>query len=299
MSIFSEENLDQLINSCADGDKASLEYFFEKYSTEIYNFPIKVFHLSEDDAGEYFIYSFERLKDGKKFKQFNRKSSFKTWFYTVLRNLLIDWKKTKKEIPIVSPNKLNQDGVEYHTIESEPDHLEELKSQQLDETFLFKRVLENLKLENRVLFKLAYIYYLNLEEDEIKYLLQITGWSLEELRKKIFSIREELVQREKEILIDDEKLTYLHIQIRELEYQKKTGNTVVHNDNLPLKDRVQEAIDKKREQRRKLLNKKSRMNYPIRTPFRIISEILPMRELAISLALSRILEKLEIFLKKK
>jgi len=39
------------------------------------------------------------------------------------------------------------------------------------------------------------------------------------------------------------------------------------------------------------------MNYPIRTPFRI-SEILPMRELAISLALSRILEKLEIFLKK-
>ncbi len=297
MSIFSEKNLNEIIISCGKGDQDSLNYFFEKYSVEIYNFPIRIFHMSEDDAGDYFIYTFERLKDGKKFSQFNQRSSFKTWFFTVLRNMLIDWKKGQKEVKTTKNYKINKDGEEYYSIESESDEYFEKIQTQIETSREFTNVLLSLKIEYRVLFKLAYIYYLNLDSEEIQYIQTVSKLSLEELRQKIFKIREYLVERDSEFIEEESKLTYIFTQIQELESLKKNGDIKIYQDNLPGKHKVDDTLLKKREQRRKLLEKRNKATFPIRTPFKFIAEILPMREMAISLALSRLIEKIEILLK--
>jgi RNA polymerase sigma factor (sigma-70 family) len=297
MSIFSEKNLNEIILSCGNGDPDSLNYFFEKYSVEIYNFPIRIFHMSEDEAGDFFIYTFERLKDGKKFSQFNQRSSFKTWFFTVLRNMLIDWKKGQKEVKTAKNYKINRDGKEYYSIESESDEYFEKIQTQVEGSHEFTNVLLSLKKEYRVLFKLAYIYYLNLEADEIQYIQNVSKLSLDELRQKIFKIREYLVEKDSEFIEEESKLTYIFTQIQELEVLKKSGDIKIFQDNLPGKHKVDDTLQKKREQRRKLLEKRNKATFPIRTPFKFIAEILPMREMAISLALSRIVEKIEIILK--
>jgi RNA polymerase sigma factor (sigma-70 family) len=297
MSIFSEKNINEIVTSCGKGDTESLTYFFEKYSVEIYNFPIRIFHLTEDEAGDYFIYTFERLKDGKKFSQFNQKSSFKTWFFAVLRNMLIDWKKGQKEVKTTKSYKLNKDGEEYFSIESETDEYFEKIYSQTEISQNFNTILSMLKVESRVLFKLAYIYYLNLNGDEIEYLLRVSNLTQDELRKKIFSIREYLVDRDSEFIEEESKLTYIFTQIQELESIKKKGEAKVFQDNLPGKHKLEDTIQKKREQRRKLLEKRGKSNFPIRTPFKFIVELLPLREMAISLALTRIIEKIEILLK--
>ena len=297
MSIFSEKNINEIVTSCGKGDAESLNYFFEKYSVEIFNFPIRIFHMTEDEAGDYFIYTFERLKDGRKFSQFNQKSSFKTWFFAVLRNMLIDWKKGQKEVKTTKSYKVNKDGQEYFSIESESDEYFEKIHTQTEITQDFNTVVSSLKIESRVLFKLAYIYYLNLNGEEIEYLLRVSSLTQEELRQKIFSIREYLVDRDSELLEEESKLTYIFTQIQELEYIKKNGEVKIFQDNLPGKHKLEESILKKREQRRKLLEKRGKSHFPIRTPFKIISELLPMKEMAISLALTRIIEKIEILLK--
>ena len=64
---LSQEEIFTLVQSCATGNQESLKKFFEEFSEDIYNFPIRVFHLEEDDASEFFIYAYERLKSGKLF----------------------------------------------------------------------------------------------------------------------------------------------------------------------------------------------------------------------------------------
>ena len=93
-----------LIERCGKGEPEALEVFFQIYSPEIYNFPIKVFHLDEDAASEFFLYAYKHLSKGKRFRSYQRRARFRTWFYAVLRNLVIDWMRTLREIEIVDVN---------------------------------------------------------------------------------------------------------------------------------------------------------------------------------------------------
>ena len=88
------DELRELVRRCGHKDREALQDFFERFSRDIYNFPMKVFHLDEDAASDFYLYAFERLKDGGRFQSFEGRSSFRTWFYTVLRNLVIDWMRT-------------------------------------------------------------------------------------------------------------------------------------------------------------------------------------------------------------
>ena len=288
----SKEQILDLIQACGKGDESSLKSFFDLYSTDIYNFPLKVFHLSEDDAGDFYIYAFERLRSGKRFKSFVGKSSFKTWFYSVLRNMLIDWQRTRKEVKITSITRVNKDGKEYNTIEDEADKTAELMEEVKDSSELFKKSLRDIKLESRVVFKLSFIYYLNLDKDEIHYILEKTGMSLEDLQKKIISLREDLSEKEIENIKTEEKITSLYMNIMDLKEASKNDN-FKPDSNLPYTDKIQKSIEKKYEQRRKLLEKKKKGHLIVKTPYKEIAEILAISEGGVSVTLLRVIEKMQ------
>lgn len=292
-TISEQENITQLISDCAKGNEKALKRFFELYATDIYNFPMKIFHLTEDDASDFFIFAFERLRSGKRFKTFQGKSSFKTWLYTVLRNLLLDWKRNKHELKVVNIRKQDSEGKEYGSIEEEPDLRSLVQEEAKDLSNYFNQILKGIRLENRVLFKIAYIYYLNLEEDEIQYILTKTGLSKEELMKKIMEIRELLSEKELESLKNEEKITAIYNHILELKEMQKKEDYHRFDDNLPNPDRIQAAIQKKYEQRRKLLERKQKGLFLTRTPFKIITELLKIPEGGISVTLQRVIEKIQ------
>ncbi|MBK8394546.1 MAG: RNA polymerase sigma factor [Leptospiraceae bacterium] len=290
---LSQEEIFALVQSCATGNQESLKKFFEVFSEDIYNFPIRVFHLEEDDASEFFIYAYERLKSGKRFHTFVGKSGFKTWLYTVLRNMLIDWKRNKRELKIVSRVKVNSDGVEYYSIENEPDTKIDLQREADTISVRFREALSELKIDSRIIFKLAYIYYLNLELDEVEYLLEKTNLSKEELQKEIIAIRDILSDKEIQAIQNEDKIASLYMNILELKQFQEKEKPIVFSDNLPNYDKVQISIEKKYEQRRKLIDKKSKGNFITRTPYRIIAKLLDIPEGSVSISLQRVLEKIQ------
>lgn len=281
-----------LVKLCGEGHEASLKSFFDIYSNDIYNFPLKVFHLTEDDASDFYIYAFERLRSGKRFKSFVGKSSFKTWFYSVLRNMLIDWQRTKKEVKIASITKVNKDGKEYNTIEDESDKSLEIQEELIESIDLFNRALYDIKLENRVIFKLSYIYYLNLEKEEIDYILNKTGLLLGELQNKIIQLRENLSEKELGNIKAEEKITALYMNILDLKDLQKKDN-YANSSNLPYIDKIQKAIEKKYDQRKKLIDKKKKGHFIVRTPYKEIAELLEISEGGVSVTLLRVLEKMQ------
>ncbi len=290
------QEINQLIADGGKGDAVALKTFFELYSEDIYNFPIRVFHLSEDDASDFYIYAFERLKSGKRLQSFGGKSSFKTWFYSVLRNLLIDWKRTIKEVKIQSIQRINQEGKEYNTIEDEADTSFPAKEKALEVSSAFLKALREIKVENRVIFKLSYIFYLQLDEDEIQFILQKSGKTLEELKSWILNIRNNLSDKEVDIHKLEDKITSIYLNILDLKEQQKNADlepSIGMGSNLPTMDRIGHSLKKKYEQRRKLIERKQKGHFLARTPYKEVAQLLGISEGGVSVTLIRVVEKLE------
>ncbi|MEM4271249.1 MAG: sigma-70 family RNA polymerase sigma factor, partial [Candidatus Pacearchaeota archaeon] len=220
-------------------------------------------------------------------------SSFKTWLYTVLRNLLIDWQRNRREVKTISARKVNSDGVEYAGIEEEADTLAEENRRAHEFSEIFHSILSEIKIENRVIFKVAFIYYLNLNEEEVDYITQKTGMTREELKQKILEIRENLSNKEMESIQYENKITSLYMQILELKENQKKEEKHKFEDNLPNKDKFETAIQKKYEQRKKLLDKKNRGLFLTRTPFKVIADLLQVPEGSISITIQRVVEKMK------
>ncbi len=293
LTTHSNEEILGLIELCGKGDADSLRQFFDLYSKDIYNFPIRVFHLTEDDASDYFIYAFERLKSGKRFNSFVGKSSFKTWFYSVLRNLLIDWQRTKRELKVQTIHKINKEGIEYSTIEDEPDRKPEALSKAEDESLKFNSVLRDIKLENRVVFKLSFIYYLHLDPEEILYIASRNNCSIEDVKIMILELREGLSGKEEDNLKMEDKITSLYLNILDLKEQRKLKAKEDSIEALYLRERLDQSLTKKYDQRKRLIDKKNKGLLLVRTPYREISRILKVSEGGVSVTLLRVMEKIQ------
>lgn len=290
---LSSDEIFSLVQKCGKGDVPALKQFFELYSQDIYNFPIRVFHLSEDDASDFYIYAFERLKSGKRFHSFVGKSSFKTWFYSVLRNLLIDWQRTKRELKITSLNKIGKDGVEYSTIEDEPDHRIDKQKEAEEISEHFRDVLKDVKIESRVIFKLSFIYYLHLDSLEISHLSEKSGLPWEDLQIEILRLRESLSEREEENIQMEDKITSLYLKILDLKSQIEKLGKASDPDSLRNLERIHHSLRKKYEQRKKLIEKKRKGHFLVRTPYKDIAKLLGISEGGVSVSLIRIIEKMQ------
>lgn len=290
---LSNEEIFSLVQNCAKGDSAALKKFFDIYSNDIYNFPIRVFHLEEDDASEFFIYAFERLKTGKRFQTFVAKAGFKTWLYTVLRNLLIDWQRNKKELKTVANYKINSDGEEYSTVEAEIDTRPEKMEEAYLATEVFNEILDDLKIDQRVLFKIVYIFYLNLTIPEIEYISYKRKVQKSEIIAEINKIRDELSEKEIHNLELEDKISAIYMSIIRLQEKLKKEPMQEFQDNLPNINKTKIAIDKKMEQRKKLIDKKQKGNLISKTPYKVVAKLLDIPENNISISLQRIIEKIQ------
>lgn len=291
----------ELVARCGQGDSDALKEFFETYSGDIYNFPVRVFHLDEDAASDFFLYAFERLKEGNRFRSFQGRSSFRTWFYTVLRNLVIDWMRTIREIQTVNFSRVDEHGNEFRMIENTPDPATSREPEFEQESVLID-ALSGLSMELRLIFKLSYIYYLDLDNEEFMVLQEKSGKSPGEILTFLAELKNILSEKEMKNIDSEDKITALYTNIIELKNkrdrlqssmsEKKLAETYESLSNEYEINRLERSIEKKYQQREKLLEKKEKGHFIVRTPYRYISELLGIPEGSISVQMMRALEKL-------
>ena len=288
----------ELVQKCGKGDREALQAFFDRFSEDIYNFPIKVFHLDEDAASDFYLYAFERLKEGARFKSFQGRSSFRTWFYTVLRNLVIDWMRTIRELNTVPARRVDERGKEYATIENTPDPRLERELQETGDLEDFFKRLQELSLELRTVFKLTYIYYLDLTPEEMEFLCEKAGKQPAELAQFLADLKHELAEKEIKNIGYEDKITSLYIAILDLKTKKdkilsalETPGSISPEEEFEI-EKIDRNIDKKYQQREKLLEKKEKGHFVVRTPYRYITRLMDIPEGSVSVHMMRALEKL-------
>ena len=292
-----QEPSGELIDRCSQGEPAALKSFFDSYAEEIYNFPIKVFHLDADDASAFFLYAYKRLEDGSRFRSYQRRSSFRTWFFTVLRNLVIDWMRTLREIDTVDINAKPNKDQDFDMISNTADPRSLLNEEDETAPALYTR-LSSMPIEMRTILKLAYIYYLALEKEELEYLSKRSGHPVAELMDELLRLRHDLSVKELKNISSEDKITSLYLSIIQLKVKKGQLENMVKKQTMPddttLEElqRVEHSINKKLNQRERLIHKKERGHFVVRTPYRHIASFLRTSEGNVSVQMMRILERL-------
>lgn len=94
-----------ILTACAAGDTAARRHFQEKYGEDIYNFPVKIYGIPIEDAGDFYLYIFDQGRIFTRLKAFagRNRIQFRTFLsYFVLKNLFIEWQRTHKGIETIS-----------------------------------------------------------------------------------------------------------------------------------------------------------------------------------------------------
>jgi len=305
-----EEQVKPLLKGISENNPEDLRKFFELFSDDIYNFPIRYYNLTEDDAGEFYLYAFEHLKNGKKIASFKFKSKFTTWFFSVLRNLLIDFlRRNKHKLKILPLYKVDSDGNQVNVIDNIPD-LEQAKEENSQESEIFHHFtasLNSLKIYNRVLFKLAFIHYIDFNEEELTWLCDFNKMEKGKMLSTLSRLKEIGLEKSHEVRDIEDKLTSNFMAISNYEnkidnffkdhpsLKNDSENWTEHYENSTLPPELVtwiQTLMKKRKKHIALLQSQKKSLLCTRLPYKYFSSLLNASDGVLSVQLLRVIEKL-------
>ena len=156
----------ELIGRCLAGDAQAATQFQETYGEIIYGFPIRVYRTPPEDAGDFYVFAFDRGRIFRRLRTFEGRAPLRAYLLGfVLDDLVLEWKRGQREIETVPIDTLGElpdtdDAMQYsvagsaHTPESHP----------------FTRVLAGFEPSKSVVMKLLYVEDCDLEAAELRYL---------------------------------------------------------------------------------------------------------------------------------
>lgn len=302
-----DERIQELLPAIKKQNADALAAFFEEFSDDIYNFPMRMFRFNEDEASEFYLFAFEHLRDGRKIASFQGKAKFTTWFYAVLRNLTIDFLRSQKDkVRFTTYLKADASGKMVEAIESISDKRE---NSTFEDTLFeqFNNSLVSLALPQRVLFKLAYAWYFELDHEEINYLCQLHGTTESDILARLQKLKNVAHERSVEVRELEEKLTanFQGISILEtrienffrenpdIDKRREAWSENFFSTTIPPQtiDMIQSLMKKKKKQQALLLQQKKSL-LSIRVPYKDLGELLKSTQGVLSVQLIRIVEKL-------
>ena len=196
------------LSACAAGDTTARRHFQETYGEDIYNFPVKIYGTPVEEAGDYYVYVFERDRIFTRLKTFEGRKGiqFRTFLsHYVLKHLFFEWRRTCKEIVTISlqtPIGHSDDG--NTTLEDILPGTVALAS--ADTAPAFRRAvhtpLKFLVPEEQLYLKLLSLLEAPLSSEDIYVLANISGRTVDDARVLLTEIQDSLRRK-------DEKVTHV------------------------------------------------------------------------------------------
>ncbi len=174
---------DVYIRKVCGGDKEAFRYFVTKYKDMAFSIAVSVVKdqfIAEEIVQDAFLKAYKGLGS------FHKKSSFSTWFYRIVINeAFMKLKKLKREIVSFGEesNADIEDEGAYSSMKEE------------EQTYLINRTLESLPPKESLALRLFY-----LQEENIKEVSELTGWSESNVKVILFRARKHMFEVLREII---------------------------------------------------------------------------------------------------
>jgi RNA polymerase sigma factor (sigma-70 family) len=191
--------------------------FQDAYGTLIYNFPVRIFRLSEEEAGDFYLYVFEHERIFKRLRSFEGRNAiqFETYLsYYVLRDLCLEWLRTRERVETVSLDapvgqvSTGEDrGRTFQDVLPAPETTVETMLEATEDRERVERIFAQLSEERRLVLKLVALGSMELEPRDIRAMARMTSRSLQETLLLLDEVLEALATKATKV---QEKWQTLH-----------------------------------------------------------------------------------------
>jgi RNA polymerase sigma factor (sigma-70 family) len=222
-------DLKSVIASCARGDAEARIAFQETYGAVIYTFPVRIYHLSRDEAGDFYLYVFDKERIFKRISTFEGRNAiqFETYLsHYVLRDLFLEWRRTLEQVDIVS---LEVPVAGAHAEDERPRTMQDVlpaaeptpamvleASDAAQEVY---RILSALEAEKRLILKLVALGTIDLEPADVRAIAHIAERSIRETLMCLEDITTALA--EKAVHVQDKWQTFYTVAYWIQTYQRQ------------------------------------------------------------------------------
>lgn len=181
-------DLKAFIEQCAQGDSDARDEFQERYGALIYSFPLRIYRVSEEEAGDFYLYVFEQERIFRRIRSFEGRNAiqFETYLsYYVLRDLFLEWTRTRERVEIVSLDTpvggSEASGERTITVQDRlaaDDPTPEGVLMTAADVKAVEEILRQLDPEKRIVLKILALNVIELEPDDVRTIAQLAGRSI-------------------------------------------------------------------------------------------------------------------------
>lgn len=285
-----DTELREIVKCCLAGNTDARVRFQGLLGDFIYNYPVKMFHLPNDRAGDFYIYVFENDRLFKRLKGFEGRNNaqFRTYLgYYVLRDLFLEWQRGQKEPEtvsfetIVARDHLAGEETTLNDFIADPgDGPEDLVGSK-DQTIELKKIFAGLALDKRVMLKLLHLAELDLIPKEVRFICQKSGRRHSEVVSLVEQMRARLRKKDEQFSALENQLDSVFgwILIYQKEFAQITDQLNSAPDGSPKhaelrrrKDELERKLNWRCRQRGQLLEKSRQ--FRVTTPYKDIATLL-------------------------
>ncbi|MGE0825307.1 MAG: hypothetical protein AB7G75_05880 [Candidatus Binatia bacterium] len=301
------DDIRTFLQSCATGDDNARHRFQEHYGEDIYNFPIKIYRLPEEDAGDFYLYVFDKGRIFNRMRTFEGRNSiqFRTFLsYYVLKHLFLEWQRTRKDVETTSlstPIDIPAEG-ESRTLEDILPGQSMMKAGEEEAASVATSTIwASLTAAERLDLKLLSLLECDLDHQETCLLAQLSGRSILDTLALVAEVQEGLRRKDAKQtrLADELDSVWGWILLRQKEWQEinekillmeKQGNEKEKISLLQQRQEIEQALMKRYQQRERILAD-LRTN-KITTPYKDMARLLNSTVGTVSSRICRLRERL-------
>ncbi|MBI3783234.1 MAG: hypothetical protein HY270_07520 [Deltaproteobacteria bacterium] len=179
-----------LIQRCLAGDGDAIALFQETYGELIYAYPLRVYHIPRDEAGDFYVFALDNGRIFRRVQTFEGRTSLRAYLLGfVLDHLVLEWKRGEREIETVS----------MEAIQELPDEsMDGSKSQSTGNEArpALNDILNELPSSKAVILKLLYVEDCELTTADVRYIRKASGRRVPEILATIEKMRSVVRERE-------------------------------------------------------------------------------------------------------
>lgn len=262
--------LREFLNACAAGDTTARQHFQTIYGEDIYNFPVKIYQTPIEEAGDFYLYVFERDRIFTRLSIFEGRKGiqFRTFLsHYVLKHLFLEWRRTCKEVKTISlQTPIGNADDESTTLEDILPGAVALDPTGTEPTFKLagRTPLKFFVPEERLYLKLLSLLETPLSSEDICLLATISDRTIKETQIVLTEIQDHLRQKDEKVahLCDELDSVWGWIVLRQNELhetQKQIAvlstmeNIVDSTQLIAQRDALENALAKRIRQRERLV----------------------------------------------
>jgi len=278
-SLSEAQEVRSLIRRCLAGELDAARAFQERYGELIYGYPIRVYRVPADEAGDFYVFAFDRGRIFRRVRTFEGRAPFRAYLLGfVLDDLVLEWKRGQREIETVSLESIGELADPAFAERSEREGA--VGDMDLDRSAMLE-LLTDLSTPKAVVMKLLYVEDHEFEPAEVRYLSQVSGNAIPDVLDRIEGLRATVREREAGLKKMEDALDAVQawIQLYERRIQRINEDlTALPPTNLAAerlreeRAQMERKIERRRSQRTKLLAQAERRK--VTAPYKDIAALL-------------------------